>query len=60
MCCVAVLCSFCFSDHLMHVRRWLLDLGCAIVVEDLFIVTMFRDLTTAKIKGEDLVLVKCI
>ena len=49
-CCIlVVLCSFCFSDHVMHVRRWLLDFGRAIVVVDLFIVAMFHDLTTEPI-----------
>ena len=34
----------------MHVRRCLLDLGCAIVVVNAFVVLLCRDVTTAESK----------
>ena len=39
---------FSSSDHLMHVRRCLLDFGFAIVVVNVFVVLMCPDLTTAE------------
>ena len=44
-CCILVLVSGCImpsfaSDHLMHVKRCLLDFGCAIAVVNVIIVFM--------------------
>ena len=52
-CCILVLCVFVFcrfwsSDHLMDVRRWLLDFVCAIVVANVFVVLLCQGLTTAE------------
>ena len=32
------------SDHLMHVRRWLLDFGCVIAVVNVIVVLLYLDL----------------
>ena len=36
------------SDHLMHVRKCLLDIACAIAVLNVFAVLLCLDLTTAE------------
>ena len=35
--CVDAFCRLWSSDHLMHVRRWLLDSGCTIVTVNVFV-----------------------
>ena len=47
-CGVVVLCRLWYSDHLMHMHSWLLDFGCVIVVASVFVVLLFRDLTTTE------------
>ena len=47
-CCVVVLCRFLSSDHLVHIRRWLLDFGCTIVVVNIIFMLLCHDLTTAE------------
>ena len=47
-CGVVVLCRLWYSDHLMHVCSWVLDFGRVIVVASVFVMLLFRDLTTTE------------
>ena len=45
-CDLVLLCRLRSCNHIMHVRSWLLDFRCALVVASVFVVLLFRDLTT--------------
>ena len=48
------------SVHLMYVRSWLLNFGCALVVASVFYVLLCRELTTTESRAKILARVKCI
>ena len=45
-CDLVVLCRLWSCDHTKHLQSWLLDFGCVLVVASVFVVLLFRDLTT--------------